>query len=708
MNVDERISPQYAPRLAPLSYPGWWPRESFILDTKGSSASQTVLYYLRLDSTGSTDTSSFDLDSSHGADGEAAQDTDARGVGIHPGLNPGFSLDNLILVSASTGAAAGRLDEFLAERSLQPMSRRTAVLAVGSNACPPQMVQKFHGSDVSTAIPTLRVRLTGYGVGFMPMISRHGYVPATLIKAPGLKSNVFLQFLDQQQLELLDKSEGVGVQRLRRRAYQRAAIREVMEFIHYPSVGAEPRLEGLIDGADAYVSTIGALAIDSRPVLSDNDQFGVERTEGPAHRVHTDSAGLLVCRNQGELVDALDEDNPSLAHAIRESLSSGLSQSRVKQQAALFASNRIPPGPWPIGNDGVGGNKAKKPDTAREDTKVAQAGESPTDTDKFNGWTVLTVRPSGNGLRRDGESCVVLSKKVHTDLDKPRQVVLQNNAPTRESRPAPRAIARVVPPEFADVAEDDIHVDQVLRDAIFAGPGDEVALAPLTETSVLKRVSRRLVLTVFGRPNFVTARVQAADITTMERDVALVTPLTLQMLGIDPGEFAVLEGVTPQGTLRTQSVRVFPLDELTLQLRMERQEGSKTPEPKPKGGKLQGALPPLYIDAAIRERLLGEKRLPGKKSSAGVGVIRMRASVAEQVQKELREFFLILLLSILTWVLASPGGDLSLSSTAASALVAVVCLAGILLIGRIRWRYKHTAPSRFTRRRPGSSNKESL
>jgi len=686
VNIDDRLSLESAPRATPGLYPGWWPRESFILDAKSDEPAGTDLFYLRAGSAHSS-RPGIHGDTRSAVHPETLKGEEVRYGESQSGLKSAFFSPGLTLFSLRSGSAAGSLEEFLSERGLEPMAQRTPVLAVGSNACPAQILHKFRGTGVSSSIPTLRVRLKGYGVGFVPTISRFGYVPATLVKLPGLESNLFLQFLDQEQLLLLDKSEGIEVGARHPGDYQRVEIAEEMKFMHYPATaGGEPKPSGLIDKVYGYVSTIGALALGGQLVLSDNSAFGVETTKGPALRVHEASAGLRVCHSQDELVEAVDSENSFLAGMIRASLRDGRSPSSVRGKSGLFDSNRITAGPWSSEKQLSRSWTPREQRHARKDSKMVTIAHS-SKRESHVSQTEFTVFRSRDETRRDGESCVVLSTVDYESLGRPKHVAVEVTDDSGQ-KPAPRrAIARVLPPGESNIEAKGIEVDQVIRDAISVKCEGKVDVVALREPSFAQRFVRRLVLAIFGRPNFVTARTKYADITTMERDVALVTPLTLQMLGIEPGEFAVLEGVTPDYELKSETVRVFPLDDLT----MKRRKGGKTGN--------EHKMPPVFIDAALRKRLLG------KDSDSPGGVIRLRASVAQQVQKELREFFLILLLSILTWVLASPEGDLSLSSTAAVALIGVVFFAAVLLIGRIRWRYKHTAPSRFIRRQPRSAKR---
>ncbi|MCX5418828.1 hypothetical protein [Streptomyces sp. NBC_00078] len=86
---------------------------------------------------------------------------------------------------------------------------RVPVLAVGSNACPGQLRDKMTESGITSPIPIVRTRVTGIGVGVSAHVSRLGYVSASPVDAPGTVRELFLTWLDAEQLGVIDASEGV-------------------------------------------------------------------------------------------------------------------------------------------------------------------------------------------------------------------------------------------------------------------------------------------------------------------------------------------------------------------------------------------------------------------------------------------------------------------------------------------------------------------
>lgn len=86
---------------------------------------------------------------------------------------------------------------------------RVPVLAVGSNACPGQLRHKMDEFGIVSPIPMVRARVTGIEVGVSAHVSRMGYVSASPFHAPGRVRELFVTWLDAEQLSVIDASEGV-------------------------------------------------------------------------------------------------------------------------------------------------------------------------------------------------------------------------------------------------------------------------------------------------------------------------------------------------------------------------------------------------------------------------------------------------------------------------------------------------------------------
>ena len=100
------------------------------------------------------------------------------------------------------------LDAWLAERG-GGFADRAALLAVGSNAYPRQLFDKFAGlpcADQGIVVaPALAADL---GVAFCPIHSRKGYVPVTAARRAGHAERTWLQWLTEPQLARVRETEG--------------------------------------------------------------------------------------------------------------------------------------------------------------------------------------------------------------------------------------------------------------------------------------------------------------------------------------------------------------------------------------------------------------------------------------------------------------------------------------------------------------------
>ncbi|WP_369031993.1 hypothetical protein [Streptomyces adonidis] len=92
-----------------------------------------------------------------------------------------------------------------------PFPGRVPVLAVGSNASPGQLRHKMAEFGIRAPLPMTRVKVTGVEVGVSAHVSLLGYVSASPFNAPGNVRELFVTWLDPDQLAVIDASEGVPV-----------------------------------------------------------------------------------------------------------------------------------------------------------------------------------------------------------------------------------------------------------------------------------------------------------------------------------------------------------------------------------------------------------------------------------------------------------------------------------------------------------------
>lgn len=86
---------------------------------------------------------------------------------------------------------------------------RSPVLAVGSNACPGQLRHKLTEFGLDSPVPMVRARVSGVDVGVSAHVSRMGYVSASPVHSPSAVRDLFVIWLDADQLTVIDTSEGV-------------------------------------------------------------------------------------------------------------------------------------------------------------------------------------------------------------------------------------------------------------------------------------------------------------------------------------------------------------------------------------------------------------------------------------------------------------------------------------------------------------------
>jgi hypothetical protein len=138
----------------------------------------------------------------------------------YPGQAPrtsGLLVDNafhelLAQVGGSVGqwwvpVRAASLDDLLREAGAATLDARSAVLAIGSNASPAQLLRKFTTLGVSTVVPMTAATVTGLDRAHSAHVSAAGYVPITPVHAPDCRSVCFVLWLDADQLDALDRTE---------------------------------------------------------------------------------------------------------------------------------------------------------------------------------------------------------------------------------------------------------------------------------------------------------------------------------------------------------------------------------------------------------------------------------------------------------------------------------------------------------------------
>lgn len=89
----------------------------------------------------------------------------------------------------------------------RPLGRRTAVVAVGSNASAAVTRHKLSSHGVSPVVPMVTGVVRNLAVVHSAHVSRGGYVPAAPMHSPGACTAIAVQFLDDDQLAVVDATE---------------------------------------------------------------------------------------------------------------------------------------------------------------------------------------------------------------------------------------------------------------------------------------------------------------------------------------------------------------------------------------------------------------------------------------------------------------------------------------------------------------------
>lgn len=79
------------------------------------------------------------------------------------------------------------------------------MLAVGSNRAPQQLARKF--GPTGGTVPVLRCWLTGFDTVYSAHLSAYGSAPATLIRSPGTRVALALNWLTDAQLARMHETE---------------------------------------------------------------------------------------------------------------------------------------------------------------------------------------------------------------------------------------------------------------------------------------------------------------------------------------------------------------------------------------------------------------------------------------------------------------------------------------------------------------------
>ncbi|MFC5218378.1 hypothetical protein [Streptomyces coerulescens] len=245
--------------------------------------------------------------------------------------------DHPLLYPGAWPSDSGLLD---GDRLLPPerlvYEDRVPVLAVGSNACPGQLRHKMAGFGIVSPLPMVKARVTGLDVGVSAHVSFMGYVSASPFHAPGHVRELFLTWLDDEQLAVIDASEGVP---MRNGHYGRA-------WLPAPDVRIELADGTVLPGAFAYVNRHGVL----------HDGTGAPRTHPGERALLTEL--LVGSARLRDLFGVTPEEFCARARADAELCERGtrlFAEEKLVTASGLEGYLRVQPGrPQQTGSPGTG------------------------------------------------------------------------------------------------------------------------------------------------------------------------------------------------------------------------------------------------------------------------------------------------------------------------------------------------------------------
>ncbi len=136
------------------------------------------------------------------------------------------------------------------ERHLEDLENRTPVLAVGSNLSPQQLARKFPDPD-KNFIPVTKIKLSHFDSVYSTHFTGYGSIPATLYPAPDTEVSLFINWLDDDQLLDMHKTEIPG---------------ENYHFCRLNNIEAAIENGPALDHVFVYLSSRGALGVNGAPV----------------------------------------------------------------------------------------------------------------------------------------------------------------------------------------------------------------------------------------------------------------------------------------------------------------------------------------------------------------------------------------------------------------------------------------------------------
>ncbi|MBL4692932.1 MAG: hypothetical protein JKY92_06340 [Magnetovibrio sp.] len=127
------------------------------------------------------------------------------------------------------------------------------VIASGSNASPDQLEHKFKGHEQLLKYPiyVTRGQLHDFESVYSAHFTSYGSVPATLASAIGAITDVFVTWLNDDQLARMHETESIGVN---------------YDYVQMPNIKLRLETGDLLQSAYAYLSKRGSLSQHGKPI----------------------------------------------------------------------------------------------------------------------------------------------------------------------------------------------------------------------------------------------------------------------------------------------------------------------------------------------------------------------------------------------------------------------------------------------------------
>ncbi len=172
-------------------------------------------------------------------------------------------------------AGATSLADWLRAVGGAALEERVAVLAVGSNVYPRQLLDKFRRSRVEDdSVITLGCRVNGAALAYAAQLSRAGYVPVSLQTAPGRETRSWIQYVTPAQLEAIAEGEGAAYALVECSAGGRAVVveglprpRRAYGWMHRALLGRGAEL-GLELGLGPGGGVVGVVGVEQAVLLA--------------------------------------------------------------------------------------------------------------------------------------------------------------------------------------------------------------------------------------------------------------------------------------------------------------------------------------------------------------------------------------------------------------------------------------------------------